>query len=168
MEEYNFIDKNGECNTEWICSIGQFNHGYARVMREDESYNYVSLKGEYLSNVWFCTATDFFDDGLAKVGRKNKYGSTEYNIITTKGNLLSPNGWFYSIDGFQTDVAVVRNSDGYWNFLRKDGTLLSDEWFFDIEDDIYFYGDECGGYVEVTKMDGTKTFIDLNTYKEKD
>ena len=59
----------------------------------------------------------------------------------------------YFSDGF---ARVKRSTDKLWNFIDKDGKILSDEWF----DWVDYFNKE--GFAKVQRKDGKWNFIDAN------
>lgn len=70
---------------------------------------------------------DRFVDGFAQVQRKDG----RWNLIDTKGHLISPNMWFMDVFDFTNKFARVRRiEDGLWNFIDEKGHILSPNMWF--------------------------------------
>ena len=126
-----------------------------RIVKEKSKWNFINIKGEYLSDQWFDAVWEFVE-GFAKVGLNGKFNfintaceylsdqwfdyvdnflegivrvqlNKKWNLLNTKGEIVSEQ-WFDSVDNFENGFARVALK-GKWNFLKLDGTLLSNLWF---------------------------------------
>ena len=66
-------------------------------------------------------------DGLAIAKRVS---DNKYNFIDANRN----EQLFYRLDNFKDGIARVQRKDSKWNFITKDGKIISDEWFKSVED----------------------------------
>lgn len=79
----------------------------------------------------------------------------KWNYIDSDSKLFSPNQWFDYCTSFQEDFGRVKLSDKGWNYIKIDGTYVSDIWFD-------WCGKFCNGF-GVVKLDEAKyNYIDLN------
>jgi hypothetical protein len=58
-------------------------------------------------------------------------------IVDKNGNILSTKDkgyWhdIYIVGDFENGCARIKNSSGFWNVVRSDGTLVSKDWFMNI------------------------------------
>lgn len=99
-----------------------------------DRYNLMDNKNNILSPIWFDL---IFSLGYGKeymvVYNENEQGKREHNIIDLNGNLLSPNLWFDDVNNYidfgdNAGFGVVRLNDKF-NFIDRQGKLLSDKWF---------------------------------------
>ncbi len=154
-------------NTEWwknenVLDLLYYSDGFARIKNCERQYNFINKKGKFLSDEWFIDV-GHFNNGLAKVKRKDKYnfidkygkyltdewfdwvgdfregfarvqrGNKLWNFINKKGKFLSDE-WFNWVDDFKDGFAVVQRDDKLWNFINKKGKYLIDEWFDYLDD----------------------------------
>ena len=110
--------------------VEKFHDGLARVGLKDK-FNFVNERNELISQEWFDYADDF-EDGTAIVEMsESEYG---VNVINTNGQML------YNEDQYlkgiyrhrKSGVFIIENSKYKWNFLNKNGQILSDVWFDEI------------------------------------
>lgn len=129
-EVYNFIDKNGTCNTDWITYLAVSREGFSCVERTDKKQNFINKKGRFLSTEWF-KSTAPFSGGFAKVQRcEDKL----YNLIKTDGTYLCDE-WFKSVSYFKEEgIARVQRSNDKWYFLNKRGVDIIDQGFMYADD----------------------------------
>jgi hypothetical protein len=97
-------------------------------------YNFINEYGKILLKKWALRVGDF-ENGVAKV---HTYDGIAY--IDKYGMPLG--GWFNDCGDFCDGFAKVRNMDKKWNFIDKNGNLLSNVWLDDCSD---FYD----GFAEV-------------------
>lgn len=64
------------------------------------------------------------EEGISLVQRDDTY-----NILDEYTGKLISSEWFKGVSIFVDGVCKVCNNEGAFNFLRKDGTLLSETWF---------------------------------------
>ncbi len=64
-----------------------------------------------------------------------------FNVINKNGKILSPNQWFDWVEDYFEEGFVLVRTPGYrWNYLSKNGNLLSNEWFDAVDD----FNEGCG------------------------
>src|SRR5574344_147936 len=83
----------------------------------------------------------FEDSGFGMAYRTDAKGDNEYNWYGTDGIPVIRGEWAKNVRNFFSDKwgLLQRKEDGKWNFIGKDGKLLSDVWYKDARP---FYGDE--------------------------
>ena len=156
----NFADKNGNLvSNQWLVTVSDFKDGYALVKREDGLWNFLSKEGKILHpSEWFVTAGNFCN-GAARIQTTR---NSLWNFITEDGKYLSYDWFTQAYDFTESGFAIVaRYDNGYeYNFLNKDGNLLSnDEWFLEVKD---FDESDNYQYAEVVRKNGKKDLIDRN------
>ena len=139
-------------NTEWwkndnVLDLLYYQEGFAAVRREDDKYNFISEKGNLLSDEWF-EWIDYFHDGFARVQRFDDL----MNFIGANGKILS-NEWLAWVDDFQDGFARVQRFDDLMNFIGENGKILSNEWFA-------WVGDFDNGFAKVQRTNGELAKID--------
>jgi len=136
-DKYNFIDESEEllCD-DWFDGGGDFKNGYARVCKEDK-WNLIDRNGNFVwpyedPNEWFDLVWEF-EYGFAKVTKNGME-----NVMRTDGtlvwNTLNTDDWFNFVYPFRDKVTmVIKDVNGRrkYNFLKRDGTLISPEIWFD-------------------------------------
>lgn len=122
-------------------------------------WNFLSKEGKILHpSEWFENVENFCN-GAARV-QTTRNGL--WNFITVDGKYLFYDWFRKAYDFTESGFAIVgRYDNGYeYNFLSKDGNLLSDdEWFLEVED--FDEGDDYQ-YAEVVRKNGKKVLIDRN------
>jgi len=128
--EYNFIDESGEFlikNNKLFDSCSNFKYGFACVMSHDR-YNFVDMKGNLLSDIWYNDVSNETKDGFVRVKKKNKW-----NFVDNRGNVLSKDLWFSQCLEFEDGFAEVKLNNK-WNFIDNTGTIISkDRWFSEVK-----------------------------------
>ena len=144
----------------------KFCDGFALVKRFDwdggkynDGYNYVGTDGKLLLNEWQDYASDF-GDGLATVGVTTN-GKPSMRVIDKNGKTVSRTNYL-SEGGFNEGFAIVKYGKNVnkFNYIGRDGKLLSDKWFA-----------LCGDFSEglaVVCMDGKYTTGDGFNYVRTD
>ena len=122
--KYNWITKDHKLlfPNKWFDHVGEFFDGYTRVVEKNKQ-NLMDVNGNFISEQWFETCTDFID-GIAMV----KLPQKGYNWINTKGEMLFPNKWFDNAYNFVDGYAVVMNKNGK-NLINKKGELSFTKWY---------------------------------------
>lgn len=118
------------------------------LVNKYEKYNFVTIEGRLLFDVWFDKATSF-EYGYTRVCMRNKW-----NYINDEGQLLS-DMWFDSVGGFDADGVAIVRSGAKLNYITDEGGLLSDVWF---ESAVPF----VEGYGTVSFGDKAYNFIDAD------
>lgn len=129
---YNYINNKGEfLLKEWFLNATSFKNGFGTIcdLKRNAKWNYVTKNGTILSDIWFDENKTFNEDGFGEVQINNKY-----NLIDREGKLLLQE-WAYSIGSFNDGWAKVYfgNTKGY-NFINKEGLLISNKNFSDATD----------------------------------
>lgn len=115
----NFIDKNGECNPEWVTLVEDRNkEGYCIVQNVLGNRNIINSIGKPVSKVWFYDIYDF-QNGFAIVQRRDKL----LNYLTTEGKLLSEE-WFKRAYNFNDGIAKVKRTDDLWYRIDTNGNII--------------------------------------------
>lgn len=175
MSNYNYIGTTGKLITnQWFKLDAEaryfdkdnppieFYDGFARIRnRMDGSPNFISREGNLLFDIKIDSIVTDFHNGCAVVIINNFK-----EIVDKNGNILSTKDkdyWhdIYLVSDFENGCARIKNSSGLWNIVRSDGTLVSKEWFFNINDC-------CGNvYVVENRADGTmiKNFLNSSNGK---
>ena len=107
----------------WITarSLGGFHNGFATVMLDYSVYNYVNMKGEFLSDTNFKNVYPFSDGfGLVEIDYDN------YNFIKPDGSLLNDKG-FKQASMFENGYAKVEVAYREFNIIDKNGKYLLDK-----------------------------------------
>ena len=139
-------------NTEWwkndnVLDLLYYQEGFAAVRREDDKYNFISEKGNLLSDEWF-DWIDNFKEGFARLQR----GDGQYNFIDANGKIISEQ-WFDWVDDFQEGFARLQRSDDLMNFIDANGKILSNDW-------LAWVGDFDNGFAKVQRTNGEYCKID--------
>lgn len=114
----NFIDRNGECNSEWVSLVeGRNKEGYCIVQNVLGNRNIINPMGKLVSKVWFYDVYAF-QNGFAIVKRRDQL----LNYLTTEGKLLSEE-WFKMAYNFKDGIANVQKQDGTWYYMDTKGEL---------------------------------------------
>ena len=127
MGRCNYLTQDNEilCKEQWFDYCLSFDNNLG-VVELKSKFNYVNLDGEIVNpNMWYDGIMRFIGD-LSKVNLDGKV-----NFVNKKGELISPI-WFDTTNGVfnQTNVITVYKNDLGYNFLRKDGSLVSpNQWF---------------------------------------
>ena len=148
----------------WFNEIYTYNgrifcDGWADVQigKGSSCYNFINPDGKFLLKKGVDYAHPF-REGFAKI-RKNK----KFNLLRTDGSLLSPNLWFDDITPVSTVdeervYAYVKNDDKF-NFISKNGQLLTDVWFDKVGRFAFFQTDytvcRLGHESYILYLDGT-------------
>lgn len=115
----NFIDRNGECNSEWVYPIKDRNkEGYCVVQNVLGNRNIINPMGKLVSKVWFYDIYAF-QNGFAIVQRRDKL----FNYLTTEGKLLSEE-WFKMAYNFKDGIAKVQKQDWDWYSIDTNGNII--------------------------------------------
>ena len=127
-------------------------------------HNKKQTVGNYIDesrNLMFPLDNDIFDadsfsDGVGRIVRmsEEKY---ETNFVDENGNLLFKE-WIADLDfgSFDDGFVNVRNKEMKWNYMRKDGTFLFDDFH------LLFASSFLYGYAKVAFDDWTENVIDKN------
>ena len=162
------VDENGECKTV-TCRWNHDNGGNDNIMSTDElsrllGVNFYEVfksssvfkdkldkalslakKGDFSG---FDNINNFDRNGIARVELNYKF-----NLIDTKGNLLSQQ-WFDYVYKFENGIAKVELNNKY-NLIDTNSNLLSKQWF-----DYISYFHENG--IAKVKLNNKYNFIDTN------
>ena len=125
--KYNVIDKDGNiiCPELWFDDINTIYNGVGAVKLPDKLYYIFDYnEKEFKTQEGFDFVFDFCG-GVAEVLKGHKY-----NLINTKGVLLSPNMWFDNVGSLLNTIINVEK-DGKVNYLTRDGKLVSPDLWFD-------------------------------------
>ena len=113
--------------------VGDFYNGIAVVLDNDKGYNYITTKGNYLSDEWFDYANDFLN-GYGKIVKNDKE-----NLIKPDGTLLFDKYYDRIIPSSKNKLfsygfvrVIIDNKMNYINCYGQ--TLLND------------YVEECGDF----------------------
>ena len=149
----NLMDVNGKfISDEWFDRCYNFNnYGLAHV-RVDGKSNLIKKNGRYLFKNWYKEISGFFE-GYAVIKR----------VEDGKRNFTDPRGRFLLKEW--TDMVLYDFINGFaevkkevwvdeWNYMDKNGNLLSDEWFYHV------WAFEKNGEATVMKDDGKYYIID--------
>lgn len=100
---------------------------------------------------------DSFSDGVGRIIRLNEE-KEETNFVDENGNLLFKEWIAGLVDfgRFDEGFVNVRNKDLKWNYMRKDGTFLYDDFHLSLASSFLF------GYAKVAFDDWTENVIDKN------
>lgn len=123
-EEYNFIDRNGVCNHDWVTQIATEKEGLCMVQNMDRKVNFANSDGKYISSKWFKSARPF-EEGFACVQRDY---DNEWNFLKSDGTLLSSE-WYYDVSSFSEGIGKVKRSNYKWYYINKDGKDICDQGF---------------------------------------
>lgn len=130
-------NKHGKCtiiNTKgeqvinsWYNEIGMLGTKFIFIDNLDSMdgrYNFIDIKGNILSKIWF-SDINYFSDDLVEVQMNEEM----YNLMDINGNLLY-NEWFYFIDELgENGIARITKDADHISYIRSDGSFLIDEWF---------------------------------------
>lgn len=118
--EYNFIDKCGRCNADWVVRIEKNSNKQPidHVIRRDGLYNFLTPDGKILCHDWYWYVHDFFEN-FGAVQRHDKL----WNFVDTKGKILHPEEWFKFKRNFHGGLAQVQKQDGTWYDMDTKGKL---------------------------------------------
>ena len=145
-------------------------------------YNLLAYTGvllwPYAHDEWFNECWIFENNEYLVVGIDGKY-----NVVAPDGKFMfnAPiKEWFDYIEGnpfnhggvpfaFVGKMAEDKNEDGRfmeffkYNLLKKDGTLLSNDWFKAfVSEDLDFFGREGGNYCRVKNDEGKYNLLNVN------
>lgn len=153
-EKYNIVDTNGKIILErWLDHIDFFSEGLAKFLlfRKDGKpvVSFIDKDGNMPIKKWFDSA-DCFKEGFCKV-----YIDGKSNIIDKNGDTISDR-WFKDACRFHNGLATVGNENGKMNYIKKDGTLLLEEWV-DLALDFMFNKN-----YSLIQKDGSYYIIDRN------
>lgn len=123
-ELYNFIDRNGVCDQEWITQIDTEKEGLCMVKNMEYKVNFVNNDGKYISSEWFKSAKPF-TEGFACVQRNY---DKKWNFLKPDGTLLSSE-WYDNISSFSEGIGCVKRSDNKWYYINKKGIDICDRGF---------------------------------------
>lgn len=135
--KWNFIDRDGKkLSEEDFAYCNDFHNGCAIVRFSGKSpnmYNYITTEGRILSDDRF-SIIKMFGDGYGVVGYRDELGKEKYNYIGLDGKLLyKKDDWFKKADEFSKGFGHVVNESDKHNFLKSDGSFITDDWF-DVEE----------------------------------
>jgi len=178
--KWNYINKNCKLVSpnQWFNYCGDFHDGFAKVLL-NEKWNYINKNGKILSpNQWFEDCDRYFYKGFARVklNGKWKYIDKNGNLYDENKKALNkninmekvtfenvqelldsgkkPEELFDECWSFHEGFAVVR-LNGNWNFIDKNGKILSPNQWFDAA--YYFHeGFAC------VRLNEKYNFIDEN------
>ena len=150
--KWNLIDYDGNPlwkGAYWFDGMSDFEEeGYAKVDLNGK-LNFIDKDGNLIwkGEKWF-DDVDIFYEGYAKVELNGKC-----NLIDKDGNLIwKGKEWFDVIGHFYEGYAKVKLNEKGYNFIDKEGNILSKQWF-----DGAHYFDR--GYAEVV-LNGKLNYID--------
>jgi hypothetical protein len=158
--KYNFINVNGEYICEPFDKYNQFSEGYASVYYKDKGlWTFINTKGEFFDDnegySWFLDVGSF-KHGYAPV----MIAEDEWIYIDYNGNSINDERYSYAEDFNEYGLGQVEDINGFYNFVRTDGTLFTDKWFIDLNDinstGIYVYD----GMYKRYDFDGNFEYID--------
>ena len=86
------------------------------------TYSFIDQYGEPLTEEWFLYVSNFCED-VAVVRKGN---STLFNYLKLDGKTYLSDTWYSEAHDFFDGLGRIREYDGNFNFLKKDGTLLLD------------------------------------------
>lgn len=110
----------------WYNDMGVFSEGYAYIMDENMSKNFIDINENTLFEKWFPANYNFssFGNDYSIVTEIN---NNLMNLIDKNGNYISKK-WFKCISRINDGLAVVRNDDDEENYIKQDGTFLLKRW----------------------------------------
>ena len=138
--------------SEKFSKIEGLKDNYARAQLYN-TYNFFDENGKKMWDEWknlIIKPTDVWHEGFQLI--YDSQGRCNYINIKT-GDILS-NEWLYDGGTFYEGFATVKNKKGETNFLKVDGTLLSDIWYDTMI--------RCGEYFAVGTKGVEMTFLDKN------
>lgn len=99
---------------------------------------------------------DSFSDGVGRIIRMSEE-KEETNFVDENGNLLFKE-WIAGLgfSSFHDGLVSVRNNENKWNYMRKDGSFLYDDFHLSLASSFLF------GYAKVAFDDWTENVIDKN------
>ncbi len=138
-DKFNFIYTNGKLLSEtWFDEydervVPKFFDGYAKIYIKNLGFNIIGRDGKIFSKIWF--------DKMNMANTHIVYVETDGrgDMMRYDGTLLVGEDRDICITEdtfFENDVAIVKNGDDKNNVIRKDGSLVFDEWFECIEDQV--------------------------------
>ena len=137
--------------TEKFRRITKLYDGYARA----DNYGYYNFYDENGKKIWDewkiikIYDNEYWHDGFQRIF--NNYGRSNFINIKTGKILLDE--WYLETSAFHEGTAYVKNEDGLYNFVKTDGTLVSEKWYEQMR--------QAGEYYSVKIGEG-ETFLDKN------
>ena len=137
--EYTFVRKDGSLLfKKYFYYAESFVEDFACVKMKKEEWNFLNRQGELISDVNFYRVLDF-KNGFGRVMQKQMNSIAKHvwwNYINQNGNLLLDE-WMEEAHPFRDDgyAFVKRPSDHLVNYVKKDGSFLSDVWFCQMEEE---------------------------------
>lgn len=170
-KKWNLMNTNGDFIlnkpvNEWFDKVGLFSTEGIAAFSLEGKCNYIRLDGSLLYDKpideWF-DKCESFKKGFGYVSREVDFDDEnakpiyKRNLLTTDGELLSPNLWFDSIDSFEEGFAIVKIGNKY-NYISLDGEFLwkkpIEQWF-----------DYCTEMYKDKKTGITYSEVNLNNIK---
>ena len=160
----NIMDMNGNLRLDrWYDYLNGPTYGWYLV-EADRKVNYVNKDNEFFFKNWYGYIgnkpdSDYF---IVEVGADEK-GYARFTIINRDEQPLI-NGYYNQIFDFNAGFAKVRlkdKDDPYnqrYNFIDKQGNLLSDTWFNDCDN----FSDDNPEYPVVVRLNGKMNYLQRN------
>ena len=137
--------------SEKFMHITNIHNGYARA----DNYGYYNFYDENGKKAWdewkhiIVDNKEYWYNGFQRIF--NGYGRSNFISIKTGEILLDE--WYLETGVFHGGSAYVKNEDGLYNFVKTDGTLVSEKWYESMK--------QTGEYYSVKIGEG-ETFLDKN------
>jgi hypothetical protein len=115
-------------------SLATFRKWLYRGRKQRQPFaDYVEIQKKKLNEEREMRALEDIENDLAWE-RVSRNRGTEMNFMNKNtGDLLSPE-WFNWCGDMYDGIAVVKNNEGDYNYLKSDGSLMFPEWYYDCEE----------------------------------
>lgn len=100
----------------WFDKVGACSFGLVKVWLGEHS-NFLLSNGSLLSPQWFDSGLHFYE-GLAVVGREGRQWFIDRNNRSISGDRT-----FLECRSFYNNLGMVKNDDGMWSYIDRDGSL---------------------------------------------
>lgn len=129
--------------------VEDYRTNYA-IIKIDDKYNLINRKGKIILNKNYDTI--YYSEGFYRVEYTTEFLINIKNLIKEDGGYVTKK-WFYQIDNFIDGISRVKFTDHTWNYLKLDGTFLS-EFNFKSADEYFI-----DGIVKVSKSKNRTNFL---------
>lgn len=115
-------------------SLATFRKWLYRGRKQRQPFaDYVEIQKKKLNEEREMRALEDIENDLAWE-RVSRNRGTEMNFMNKNtGDLLSPE-WFNWCGDMYDGIAVVKNNEGDYNYIKSDGSLMFPEWYYDCEE----------------------------------
>jgi hypothetical protein len=108
-----------------------FQYGVSLIRVTEDEYNFADVSGTLISATNYSHVRMFNESGLGAV--KTSTLDASWCVINMNGDLIG-SCTYISIGSFNDGLATVLRSNGFYNYIKEDGSLLDDRRYLQTDD----------------------------------